>query len=241
MTYGDGGTTFSPLTSLDVAGHEMSHGVTAATDGPRLHRRRGRPQRGHLRRDGHDGGVLGQQRQRPGRLLHRREDRQGRHLPAPDGQPVAGRRLGNCWSSTVADARPALLLGRRQPPVLPARRGHRLEDHRRPRAQRAPTCNGTTLTGIGRDQAAADLVPRDDDLLDLDDDLPAGRQRHGQGRQGPVRRDVGAVHRHRERLEGRQRHPHRDLRWHHASRRAATCSPTRASSRVPRHGRRPRA
>ena len=31
MTYGDGGTTFSPLTSLDVAGHEMSHGVTSHT------------------------------------------------------------------------------------------------------------------------------------------------------------------------------------------------------------------
>jgi Zn-dependent metalloprotease len=29
MTYGDGdGTTYGPLTSLDVAGHEMSHGVT---------------------------------------------------------------------------------------------------------------------------------------------------------------------------------------------------------------------
>ncbi|MEZ4364132.1 MAG: M4 family metallopeptidase [Kofleriaceae bacterium] len=27
MTYGDGGTTFMPLVSLDVAGHEMSHGV----------------------------------------------------------------------------------------------------------------------------------------------------------------------------------------------------------------------
>ncbi len=27
MTYGDGGTTFYPLVSLDVAGHEMSHGV----------------------------------------------------------------------------------------------------------------------------------------------------------------------------------------------------------------------
>ncbi len=33
MTYGDGGTTFNPLTSLDVAGHEMSHGVTSATAG----------------------------------------------------------------------------------------------------------------------------------------------------------------------------------------------------------------
>ncbi|MBZ4018803.1 M4 family metallopeptidase [Streptomyces purpurogeneiscleroticus] len=32
MTYGDGdGKVFGPLVSLDVAGHEMSHGVTAAT------------------------------------------------------------------------------------------------------------------------------------------------------------------------------------------------------------------
>ena len=34
MTYGDGnGTTFGPLVSLDVAGHEMSHGVTENTAG----------------------------------------------------------------------------------------------------------------------------------------------------------------------------------------------------------------
>lgn len=31
MTYGDGATTFYPLVSIDVAGHEMSHGVTART------------------------------------------------------------------------------------------------------------------------------------------------------------------------------------------------------------------
>ncbi|MFF4186486.1 M4 family metallopeptidase [Streptomyces sp. NPDC001691] len=33
MTYGDGAGNNDPLTSLDVAGHEMSHGVTAATAG----------------------------------------------------------------------------------------------------------------------------------------------------------------------------------------------------------------
>jgi Zn-dependent metalloprotease len=34
MTYGDGnGTSYGPLTSLDVAGHEMSHGVTEHTAG----------------------------------------------------------------------------------------------------------------------------------------------------------------------------------------------------------------
>ncbi|MFB6783959.1 M4 family metallopeptidase [Streptomyces sp. NPDC056352] len=31
MTYGDGSGNLKPLTSLDVAGHEMSHGLTAAT------------------------------------------------------------------------------------------------------------------------------------------------------------------------------------------------------------------
>ena len=31
MTYGDGAGNTKPLTSLDVAGHEMSHGVTANT------------------------------------------------------------------------------------------------------------------------------------------------------------------------------------------------------------------
>ena len=34
MTYGDGdGTTFTPLVSLDIAGHEMTHGVTERTAG----------------------------------------------------------------------------------------------------------------------------------------------------------------------------------------------------------------
>ena len=32
MTYGDGdGTTFTPLTTLDICGHEMTHGVTERT------------------------------------------------------------------------------------------------------------------------------------------------------------------------------------------------------------------
>ncbi|MFE2373421.1 M4 family metallopeptidase [Streptomyces sp. NPDC059398] len=33
MTYGDGSGNAAPLTAIDVAGHEMSHGVTAATAG----------------------------------------------------------------------------------------------------------------------------------------------------------------------------------------------------------------
>ncbi len=41
MTYGDGIANANPLTSLDVAGHEMSHGLTAATAGLRYSRESG--------------------------------------------------------------------------------------------------------------------------------------------------------------------------------------------------------
>ncbi|MGW2725234.1 M4 family metallopeptidase [Streptomyces sp. NPDC001492] len=41
MTYGDGSGNTHPLTSLDVAGHEMSHGLTAATAGLKYSRESG--------------------------------------------------------------------------------------------------------------------------------------------------------------------------------------------------------
>jgi Zn-dependent metalloprotease len=41
MTYGDGAGNADPLTSLDVAGHEMSHGLTAATAGLKYSRESG--------------------------------------------------------------------------------------------------------------------------------------------------------------------------------------------------------
>ncbi|WP_282693393.1 M4 family metallopeptidase [Streptomyces sp. CC208A] len=41
MTYGDGANNLKPLTSLDVAGHEMTHGLTAATAGLRYSRESG--------------------------------------------------------------------------------------------------------------------------------------------------------------------------------------------------------
>jgi Zn-dependent metalloprotease len=41
MTYGDGQNNVKPLTSLDVAGHEMSHGLTAATAGLKYTRESG--------------------------------------------------------------------------------------------------------------------------------------------------------------------------------------------------------
>ncbi|MEU6577835.1 M4 family metallopeptidase [Streptomyces sp. NPDC046805] len=41
MTYGDGDGNVKPLTALDVAGHEMSHGLTAATAGLKYSRESG--------------------------------------------------------------------------------------------------------------------------------------------------------------------------------------------------------
>ena len=41
MTYGDGTGNLKPLTSLDVAGHEMSHGLTASTAGLKYSRESG--------------------------------------------------------------------------------------------------------------------------------------------------------------------------------------------------------
>ena len=63
MTYGDGdGTTFNPFDSLDVAGHEMSHGVTSRTANLIYSGESGGLNEGDQRHLRHDGGVLRQQR-----------------------------------------------------------------------------------------------------------------------------------------------------------------------------------
>ena len=72
MTYGDGdGVNYGPLVSLDVAGHEMSHGVTENSAEPHVLRGVRRPERVDVRHLRHDRGVLRRQRQRPRRLPDR--------------------------------------------------------------------------------------------------------------------------------------------------------------------------
>ncbi len=155
MTYGDGGSTFSPLTSLDVAGHEMSHGVTAATDG--------------LVYTGDAGGLneatsdvmgtmvefqannandpgdyyIGEKIAKDGTYLRRMDN------PSLDG----GSR--NCWSSTVASLDPHYSsgVGNHLFYLLAEGTGSKTIGGR---AHSATACNGATLTGIGRDQAAAE-------------------------------------------------------------------------------------
>jgi Zn-dependent metalloprotease len=154
MTYGDGGTTFKPLTSLDVAGHEMSHGVTAATSG--------------LNYSGDAGGLnestsdvfgtmvefeaanandpgdyyIGEKIAKDGTYLRRMDN------PSLDGGSK------NCWSATVGTLDPHYSsgVGNHLFYLLAEGTGSKTIGGR---AHSATTCNGTTLTGIGRDQAAA--------------------------------------------------------------------------------------
>ena len=84
-----------------------------------------RPQRGDLRHLRHAGRVPRGQRQRPGRLPHRRGVRpQGARRLPPDGPPVVRRQLARLLEQHRQGRRRALLLRHRQPLLLPARRGH---------------------------------------------------------------------------------------------------------------------
>ena len=137
MTYGDGAGNTHPLTALDVAGHEMSHGVTANTAGLNYTGESGGLNEATSRHLRHRGRVLRQQRRRRGRLPHRREDRhqRQRHPAALHGQAQQGRRLRGLLVLRRRQPRRPLLLGRRQPLLLPALRGQRRQDHQRRQLQ----------------------------------------------------------------------------------------------------------
>ena len=98
MSIGDGGTMFNSLGSIDVIGHEMGHGVTAATSRPDLLRRIGRPERIEFGHHGRSGGSLRarrRHRRRPSRQRQRLDAGQGnrarRHAAALDVQAEQGR------------------------------------------------------------------------------------------------------------------------------------------------------
>ena len=128
MTYGDGdGVDFGPLVSLDVAGHEMTHGVTENTAG--------------LTYSGESGGLneatsdifgtmvefYAANANDPGDYLIGEEFDLKKHAgfrrmdnPASDGSSL------DCWTQRSAkDVDVHYSSGRRQPLLLPARRGHR--------------------------------------------------------------------------------------------------------------------
>lgn len=154
MTYGDGGTTFSPLTSLDVAGHEMSHGVTAATSG--------------LNYSGDAGGLNESTSDVFGTMVEfeantasdpgdyyigEKISKNGTYLRRMDNPSLDGGSK-NCWTSSVGGLDPHYSsgVGNHLFYLLAEGTGTKTIGGR---SHSATTCNSTTLTGIGRDQAAA--------------------------------------------------------------------------------------
>jgi zinc metalloprotease ZmpA len=155
MTYGDGdGVNFGPLTSLDVAGHEMSHGVTEHTAG--------------LTYSGESGGLneatsdifgtmvefYAANPNDPGDYLVGEEFDLKNHLgfrrmddPSSDGASV------NCWDSNVKnlDVHYSSGVGNHFFYLLSEGSGAKTINGV---AHSSTTCNGSTVTGIGRDAAA---------------------------------------------------------------------------------------
>jgi zinc metalloprotease ZmpA len=156
MTYGDGdGVNYGPLVSLDVAGHEMSHGVTEHS--------------ANLTYEGESGGLneatsdifgtmvefyaansndagdylIGEEFDLKKHTGLRRMDN-----PAADGSSV------NCWSSSVGnlDVHYSSGVGNHFFYLLAEGSGAKTINGV---AHNSPTCNGSTVTGIGRTAAAA--------------------------------------------------------------------------------------
>ncbi|KQW53446.1 peptidase [Nocardioides sp. Root1257] len=155
MTYGDGdGTNYGPLVSLDVAGHEMSHGVTENS--------------ANLTYSGESGGLneatsdifgtmvefFANNAKDPGDYLIGEQFDLKKHLglrrmdnPASDGSSL------NCWSSTAgnADVHYSSGIGNHFFYLLAEGSGAKTINGV---SYNSPTCNGSTVSGIGRDDAA---------------------------------------------------------------------------------------
>jgi Zn-dependent metalloprotease len=155
MTYGDGGSSLKPLVAIDVAGHEMSHGVTAATSG--------------LDYSGDAGGLneatsdvmgtmvefsasnatdpgdyyIGEKIMKDGTYLRRMDN------PSADGGSV------NCWSTSTQNLDPHYSsgVGNHLFYLLSEGTGSKTIGGL---PHSGTTCNSTTLTGIGRASAAAE-------------------------------------------------------------------------------------
>ena len=156
MTYGDGdGVNYGPLTSLDVAGHEMTHGVTENS--------------ANLTYSGESGGlnestsdIFGTMVEfhaanasDPGDYLIGEEFDLKKHVgfrrmdkPSSDGSSY------DCWSATAgqADVHYSSGIGNHFFYLLAEGSGAKVINGV---SHNSPTCNGSTITGIGRSAAAA--------------------------------------------------------------------------------------
>jgi len=152
MTYGDGENDENPLVALDVAGHEMSHGVTEATAG--------------LEYSGDAGGLneatsdifgtmvefhANNPSDAPDFLIGEQIDINGdgsplRYMdePSKDGASY------DCWSDEVPQSDPHYSSGVGNHFFFLLANGSGASDF-----GDSPTCDGSTVTGIGNEAAAA--------------------------------------------------------------------------------------
>ncbi len=136
MTYGDGAGNAAPLVEIDVAGHEMSHGVTENTRvSPTPATRAGSTSRPPTSSARPSSGTP--TTPTTPRLPHRREaqPQRQRHAAALHGQAQQGRRLEGLLELDPRQPRPALLLRPAQPLVLPGLRGLGRQDGQRRQLQ----------------------------------------------------------------------------------------------------------
>ncbi len=151
MTYGDGSGNSRPLVSLDVAGHEMSHGVTEALS--------------NLDYSGDAGGLNEATSDIFGNMVEfyantaadpgdyqvgEKININGNGTPLRYMyQPSLDGRSYNCWSSAVPGADPHYSsgVGNHFFFLLAEGSGNTPFGN-------SPTCNNSTVTGIGRDKAA---------------------------------------------------------------------------------------
>ena len=155
MTYGDGdGVDFGPLTSLDVAGHEMSHGVTENSAGLTYSGESGGLNEAtsdifgtaveFYATNGNDPGdyLIGEEFDLKQHRGFRRMDN-----PSSDGSSL------NCWNATAgsADVHYSSGIGNHFFYLLSEGSGAKTIGGV---AHNSTTCNGSTVSGIGRDAAA---------------------------------------------------------------------------------------
>ncbi|MFG2823774.1 M4 family metallopeptidase [Kitasatospora sp. NPDC048365] len=158
MTYGDGdGTTFGPLVSLDVAGHEMSHGVTSRT--------------AKLNYSGESGGLNEATSDIMGTLVEwyaGNANDPGDYLIGEEivksgfgkaalrfmDQPSKDTKSADCWSSSVGnlDVHYSSGVANHFAYLLAEGSGAKVVNGV---SYNSPTCNGSSVTGIGRDKLGA--------------------------------------------------------------------------------------
>jgi len=156
MRYGDGdGVSYGPLVSLDVAGHEMTHGVTSATAGLTYAR-----ESGGLNESTSD--VMGTMVEfkaatsgDPGDYLIGERFALGGAAPLRwMDKPSKDGASADCWSKRVGslNVHYSSGVGNHAFYLLSEGSGAKTLNGV---SYNSPTCNGSTVTGIGRDAASA--------------------------------------------------------------------------------------